>query len=392
LIEGISENEIERLKEIRDDEERTEVDIIAANKILAKIHTRSIGDYFRENSITDETSRNEFNYRNSWRIIRTVSVSGGAKTIADIEKKKNSGPYFAITTPDRKMYFILNHYDENAENPRIKILFADDYLTFNPGDFWQDIKTTGLGDEGGVVFTNGKKPIKLIKRLLQLTTNDHDIVLDFFAGSCSTGHASIEIDKEQNTKRKYILVQIPEVIIKNEFPNVAELGKERIRRIIKKVNDEKKIGHSASPLFEKEDVGLDLGFRVYKYSTSNFKQWKFVQEGSMETVNPHFDYFSDPLISGWKKEDLLSEILLLEGFPLTSKVTYLEDHLKNEVYCVSAPDFCAHDLFVCLDKSIQPATVELLTMAKEDIFVCLDSALSDELKARLQDKFNVHVI
>jgi adenine-specific DNA-methyltransferase len=59
---------------------------------------------------------------------------------------------------------------------------------------------------------------------------------------------------------------------------------------------------------------------------------------------------------------------------------------------VSAPDFCTHNLYICLDETIQSATIELLSMEKEDIFVCLDSALSDELKARVQDKFNVHVI
>jgi len=101
---------------------------------------------------------------------------------------------------------------------------------------------------------------------------------------------------------------------------------------------------------------------------------------------------NDTLKLNWKKENLISELLLLEGFPLTSFVTYLEDHLKNEVYRVSAPDWCAHDLYICLDETIDPTTVSLLTMQKEDIFICLDSALSDELKARLQDRFNVHVI
>ena len=88
----------------------------------------------------------------------------------------------------------------------------------------------------------------------------------------------------------------------------------------------------------------------------------------------------------------MNEILLLEGFPLTSKITYLEDFLNNQLYRVAAPNFCAHDLFVCLDKTVQQTTVELLKMEKEDIFVCLDSALNDELKARLQDQFNMHVI
>lgn len=117
-----------------------------------------------------------------------------------------------------------------------------------------------------------------------------------------------------------------------------------------------------------------------------------MEEGDAETLAPLFENFSDPLISGWKKENLMSEILLLEGFPLTSKVTYQEALLQNEFYQVSAPGFCDHDLFVCLDPALDPLTIKLLTLAKEDILICLDTALTDELKSAVQDKFNVHVI
>ena len=143
---------------------------------------------------------------------------------------------------------------------------------------------------------------------------------------------------------------------------------------------------------QKKQPQFDLGFKVFEYSRSNFKQWKPLQEEKPDALTPLFDNLSNPLIQSWKKEDLLSEVLLMEGFPLTSKVTYLENLLKNQVYQVTAPDFCEHDLFVCLDETLQLATIDLLKMEKEDIFICLDSALSDELKARLQDQFNVHVI
>jgi adenine-specific DNA-methyltransferase len=83
-------------------------------------------------------------------------------------------------------------------------LFADDYLTVHPGDFWQDIKTTGLGDEGGVDFINGKKPEALIKRIIGMSTQPGDWVLDSFAGSGTTGAVAHKMG------RQWIMVELGE--------------------------------------------------------------------------------------------------------------------------------------------------------------------------------------
>lgn len=71
---------------------------------------------------------------------------------------------FAYLTPGNKIYIIKNIYDSTNKKPRLQILFAKDYLSKNVGDFWNDIKTTGLDNEGGILFKNGKKPLKLIKK------------------------------------------------------------------------------------------------------------------------------------------------------------------------------------------------------------------------------------
>ena len=240
------------------------------------------------------------------------------------------------------------------------------------------------------------KPTRLIQRMLEIGTSanseDQNIVLDFFAGSSSTAHAVLKQNLSDSGIRNFIMVQIPEKAENGKYQTIADIGKERIRQAIKSLQNELVSEKSKLPLLSIDTPQTDLGFKVVKYTCSNFKQWKPLKEEGTEALTSLFDNLSEPLISGWNKEDLLNEILLLEGFPLTSKITYLEDHLKNDVYRVNAPDFCAHDLFVCLDETIHPATVELLTMGKEDIFVCLDSALSDELKARVQDQFNAHVI
>ena len=110
------------------------------------------------------------------------------------------------------MYFIKGDYSSEISKPRIKLLFADDYLTVNPCDFWQDIKTTGLDNEGFVDFRNGKKPLRLLERLITLFTGDDDIILDFFSGSGTTGQAVMEFNNKLSTNRKFILIQLPEVL------------------------------------------------------------------------------------------------------------------------------------------------------------------------------------
>ena len=319
--------------------------------------------------------------------IISAPANGWRWTLESIQQKINTGEIIFNedqTKIIRKIY-LKNQEGRTPEN----IWDSETYGTTRNAN--AEIKEL-FGD---FVFDT-PKPTALLMKMMDLFNGEADyLVLDFFAGSASTAHAVIRMNLKDNGKRKFIMVQFPQSLEKQSIAykaglsNICEIGKERVRRVIK--NENSKVAEK-TPLLQDDQPQVDLGFKVFQYTRSNFKQWRPLEEENAEALTPLFDNLSDPLVQGWKKEDLLSEILLLEGFPLTSKVTYLEDHLKNEVYRVSAPDFCAHDLFVCLDETIHPATVELLTMDKGDIFVCLDSALSDELKARVQDQFNVHVI
>ena len=280
----------------------------------------------------------------------------------------------------------LNKHEDRIRDSKPKSVWLDGELNTQNGT--TELKKILGTNENLIDFP---KPVFLINKILNLIEDD-SIVLDFFSGSATTAQAILELNYQNNRNNRFVLIQIPEVTGRDDYQTIAEIGKERIRKVIRLIKEDYAKRNLQTPLFPNDESQTTLGFKVFKYNRSNFKQWKPTQEDSVEALTPLFDNLSDPLIQGWKKENLLTEILLLEGFPLTSKITYLEDHLKNEVYCVSAPGFCAHDLFVCLDETIHPATVELLTMEKEDIFVCLDSALSDELKARVQDQFNVHII
>jgi adenine-specific DNA-methyltransferase len=204
LITNKTQQELEFVKSVRDDENRTDEMIAEANSELASIETQSLAEYFRANNIP-AAQREQFCFDNSWRILQIASISGGAKNIADAySKQHDSSSFFLIKTPQNKAYIIKNGYDTSVDVPRIKALFADDYLTVHPGDFWQDIKTTGLDNEGGVDFKNGKKPEALLKRIITMCTKQGDIVLDSFAGSGSTGAVAHKLG------RRWVMVEMGE--------------------------------------------------------------------------------------------------------------------------------------------------------------------------------------
>ena len=204
IITNVSKDEINIVKEIRDNENRSKNDVTKIDKILSKWKIKRLYEYYKKEKI-DKNKQDDFNYKNAWRIIRTVATSDGAKKIADIKRQKVKGDFFSVITPQKKLYLMLKDYNKSGDQPRIKILLADDYLTQHPGDIWLDIKTTGLGDEGGVNFKNGKKPLKLLEKII-LTNKKKDLtVLDFFAGSGTTAEAVIKLNSQDNGLRKFIL-------------------------------------------------------------------------------------------------------------------------------------------------------------------------------------------
>jgi adenine-specific DNA-methyltransferase len=134
----------------------------------------------------------------------------------------------------------------------------------------------------------------------------------------------------------------------------------------------------------------DLGFKVLHLNHSNFKDWRPYDGQESDQLETLFDHFETPLIEGWQPENLLTEILLLQGFPLDSRIQSLPEFKKNDVKGVSS-EFCQHRLCICLDAKIQLETAAL-RLQPEDILVCLDSALSDEAKIQLSDQCNLKVI
>lgn len=223
------------------------------------------------------------------------------------------------------------------------------------------------------------KPTNLIKHLIRIGTQENDdIILDFFAGSATTAQATIEINVEQNTNKRFILIQWPEACnedseaFKAGYKTIAELSKARIVKF-------------SNSLSESEQDEFDKGFRFFNLSHSNFRPWQNFTPTSVSSLENHLEIFNEsPLVEKWESNNLLIEIILSEGFSLSAWFIQLEE-FENRIIKVS-DEFCEHSLLICLDKKLNPDTVSTLKLTGNDIFICLDSAISNVDKLRLSDK------
>jgi adenine-specific DNA-methyltransferase len=244
--------------------------------------------------------------------------------------------------------------------------------------------TVELGALGMGKLFDHPKPLGLIKKALKISTEGDDIVLDFFSGSGTTAQAIMELNQEDGGQRKFICVQIGENVsegsdaYKEGFEKISEITAERIRRAAGKIAKEVK---SQLPREKK----LDLGFKSFRLSGSNFRKWNDYDGTDFKEVRDLFTQLESPLVEDWKEEDVITEIILIEGFPLNSQQIIDERFERNKVVRIEH-QFNEHKLYICLDVEIYEDTVEIVSqLPKEDIFICLDSALTDEAKISLAD-------
>lgn len=161
---------------------------------------------------------------------------------------------------------------------------------------------------GARVFDYPKDPEIVGKWIDSVAGHKPDaVVLDFFAGSGSTGHAVMDLNASDGGNRRYILVQLDEKVGRDGYDTIADITRERLRRAGKKVAENLTL----------ESADIDLGFRSYRLSTSNLKPWDGTGElNLMESV--------DNLIEGRSTDDLLVEMMLRLGIELTTSVATRE--------------------------------------------------------------------
>ena len=250
------------------------------------------------------------------------------------------------------------------------------------------------------VFQSPKSPF-LLGQLVQTTTSDKDLILDFFGGSGTTAQAVLELNAQDSGSRKFILVQLPEPTNRKDFPTIADITKERVRRVIKRMEQEiaakehkeRKEKEGRLPLRGAEATApqakQDLGFKAFKLSSSSFKVWDAASAPKDSAgLAEQLRLMAHNVEEGRTDEALLYELVLKSNLPLTSKVE------SGKIGAQTFYDVTDGTLAICLERPVQQETLRGLIARKPKGVICLDIAFAgnDQLKANTVLEMKSHGI
>ena len=274
------------------------------------------------------------------------------------------GTYFVCKTEKLSIRF-QRPYDEN--NFKTPNNFLNIELNKEIGIGTNESAVKELEELGLSKFFDFPKPVSLIKYLINMIAkfDKEAIILDFFSGSATTAHAVMQLNAEDDGDRKFIMVQIPEKTdAKSEankagYKNICEIGKERIRRVGKKIKEE-------SPLTTQN---LDTGFRVLKCDTTNMKD---VYYNPCDYETDLFDLMTDNIKEARTPEDLLFQVMLDLGVELSSKI--------EETMITGKRIFDVTDgfLIACFDIDVTNEAVKAIAQKQPYYFVMRDSSLAND--------------
>ena len=211
------------------------------------------------------------------------------------------------------------------------------------------------------------KPTSLVKEFILGTTilskNNNDIILDFFSGSATTAHAVMKLNAEDGGNRKFIMVQLPEKTdekseaYKAGYKNICEIGKERIRRAGRKINEELGVRNEK----------LDIGFRVLKLDSSNMEDVYYTpQEFELQSL------FNENVKADRTNEDLLFQVMLDLGIELSAKIESKQIagkkvHFVDDNYLVA-----------CFDRDVNESTITEIAKLQPIYFVMRDASAAND--------------
>ena len=213
------------------------------------------------------------------------------------------------------------------------------------------------------------------KKKTVVNTNKNDIILDFFAGSGTTGHAVMDLNKEDGGNRQFILVQIPEKIDKKSeaykagYKNIAKIGIERLKRAIAK-NDYKD------------------GFKLFTLTPSNYNiSQAYKGTNAKELLKQERLFSENPLVKNYQPENLVYEILLKNNFSLHSSIQQQGD------FWIVTDEENEQKIYLTLTNKIDEQALKDLKLDKaKDLLICLDKILDDTLKQNLHRDYNLKTI
>lgn len=272
----------------------------------------------------------------------------------------------------------------NVDNEGNKIVRSSPYKNIIQG-----VLNTNAANEAKKLFNSAgifsnPKPVELIKKLIFMATGENSTIIDFFSGSSTTAHAVMELNKEDGKNRKFIMIQIPEKCeVKSDaykagYLNICEIGKERIRRAGKTIEDDLKAKSINGDLFGEGVKIVDTGFRVLKLDETNMKDVYY-------SAGEYSQQMLLDLESNIKEDrtdlDLLFGVMLDWGVPLslphiTETIGGKQIHFVNDT-----------DLVVCFEENITETVVREIAKRKPLRVVFRDSSFANS-----PDKINVSEI
>lgn len=308
------------------------------------------------------------------------------KIVHEVNAWKYSYEQYLMHSKENRLWWGQNG---NNTYPRLKRFLSELDDGVVPVNLW-DYKSAGTLDDGtkevntllGKDIFDYPKPHSLIKRMLELGTSKDSVVLDFFAGSGTTAHAVMQLNKEDGGNRKYICVQLPEKCdekseaYKAGYKTIADIAKERIRRAGAKIRAEVETERTKQKgQLQFDDAGIvpmpDSGFKVFKLANSNFKQWRNIGGVDKGEWKEQILEFLDPVEEAATTTNMVYELLLKYGKSLNSSIEHKDDYFAIN----------GKELFLMLETASQE-TVDTILKKKPKKVIALDRLFkgNDQLK------------
>ena len=359
--------------------------VLCYSKSLTKLKALELN----EKELADYTGHDDFeSERGPYKLVG-LNKTGTVNDLRPNLMYDITAPDGSIIKPNPRWRWSKEKFDNGIKNDRVVFKsFGDKWSVYYKQYLFED--TEGNKIERGSLIktiisdcgrtTNGSleiseimgkgvfdfpKPVALISRLIEIASSNNDIIMDFFSGSATTAHAVLKVNSMHETKRKFLLVQLPEVCSNEKYDTICDIGEERIRRAGKKIKEE-------NPMLTQT---FDTGFRVFKLDSSNMKDTYY--KPSEYNINL-LDALDENIKPDRTPEDLLFQVMLDLGLMLDSKIEEKNINGKKVFIVGEYNDMVKPDLICCFDSNVDNNTVTEIAKMQPRFAVFRDSSMAKD--------------
>jgi hypothetical protein len=277
--------------------------------------------------------------------------------------------------------------DNGGSMPRLKRFLSEVKEGVVPQTLWkfEDVGHTQESKKELIAYVkfentdnviDSVKPTRLIKKLLKIATQPtgNDIVIDFFLGTGTTAHAVLALNAEDGGNRRFIGIQLPEPLIVPEpgLKTIADVARRRVSQVAAELSKQ-----SREALQFENKAATELGFRLYRLDQSNFTTWDAAIQHDAAKLERQLELHIEHIRDGRTDDDILYELLLKSGYPLTVPVEQ-QSLAGTTVYSIAGGPF-----IICLERRLTSELIRAIAERKPERVVLLDEgfARNDQLKA-----------